>query len=62
MTHTQGNWQVSRSIYRDDKRPFEVYRHCPKYEVLLDKIGRTRRFATEAKALEAIKKATGGAA
>ena len=57
--HTPEQWKVSRSIYRDDPRPFSVYRHAPTYEVLRDKSGRERRFASEAAARAAIAKIAG---
>lgn len=59
--HTPGPWQIARSLYRDDPRPFTVYRDAgtPHYALLLDKRGRERRFATEADARAAIAKATG---
>jgi hypothetical protein len=61
--HAPGLWQVARSLYRDDPRPFTVYRGfgTEHYEVLRDKALRERTFATEAAARAAIAKATGEA-
>lgn len=61
--HTPGPWHVACSIYTDEPRRYSVYRDAGTryYQVLRDKRGYERRFASEATARAAIAKATGSA-
>lgn len=61
--HTPGPWRVAKSIYQDEAKRYSIYRDAGtrQYEVMRDRRGYERRFATEAAALAAIAKATGSA-